>query len=173
MRSACRSDRRYPTWSPDSEWLAFGRATQARTRGAAGELWMVQKNGQNPVRLDLALGDALLRDGMEGLVTFQGGLSLANRQLIVDFAAAHRRPAIYQSEFFIAAGGLMAWAPDLEEQYREAARYVDRILKGAKPGDLPARYPGHYALSLNMRVASTLDLTLPASLVAQAERVVR
>ena len=121
--------------------------------------------------LEAAL-DALVRDGMEGLVSFQGGLSIANRQLIVDFAATHQRPAIYQSAFFVEAGGLMAWAPDQEEQYREAARYVDRILKGANPGDLPVRYPGHYALILNTRAASALGLTLPPALVAQAERVV-
>jgi putative ABC transport system substrate-binding protein len=81
--------------------------------------------------------DAVLEDRMDGVANFQGGLSLANRQLIVDFMAKNRLPAVYQSEFFVEAGGLMAWAPDQEEQYREAARYVDRILRGSKPGDLP------------------------------------
>ena len=117
--------------------------------------------------------DALVRDGMEGLVNFQGGLSLENRQRIVDFAAAHGRPAIYQSEFFVEAGGLMAWAPDQEEQFREAARYVDRILRGAKPGDLPVRYPERYALILNTRAAGAIGLTLPPSLLAQAARVLQ
>jgi putative ABC transport system substrate-binding protein len=122
--------------------------------------------------LETAL-DALLRDGMEGLLNFQGGLSLANRQFIVDFAATHRLPAIYQSAFFVEAGGLMAWAPDQEEQYRQAARYVDLILRGAKPGDLPIRYPDRYALVLNARAASTLGLTLPPALLAQASQVLR
>ena len=108
---------------------------------------------------------------MDGLLNFQGGLSLANRRRIVDFAATHRLPAIYQSEFFVEAGGLMAWAPDQPEQYREAARYVDRILKGASPGDLPVRYPARYALLLNTRAASAIGITLPPALVAQADRV--
>jgi putative tryptophan/tyrosine transport system substrate-binding protein len=110
-------------------------------------------------------------DGMNGLVNFQGGLSLANRQLIVDFAAENHLPAIYQSLFFVEAGGLMAWAPDQEEQYREAARYVDRILRGASPGDLPIRYPRKYYLAVNRNAASSLGLTLPRSILANADKV--
>jgi putative tryptophan/tyrosine transport system substrate-binding protein len=70
--------------------------------------------------------------------------SLVNRRLIVEFAAKHALPAIYQATMFAEAGGLMVWAPDLEEQFRIAARYVDQILKGADPGDLPVRYPSRY-----------------------------
>lgn len=117
--------------------------------------------------LETAL-NALVRDGMQGMVSFQGGLSLVNRQLIVDFAATHRLPAIYQSHFFVEAGGLMAWAPDQHEQYREAARYVDRILRGAKPGDLPIRYPTGYELILSTRAISGLGFVLPPALLAQA-----
>ena len=120
--------------------------------------------------LEAALA-AVINDGMNGLMNFQGGLSLANRQLIVEFAAKNRLPAIYQATFFVEAGGLMAWAPDQEEQYREAARYVDRILRGAKPGDLPVRYPSRYYLIINKSVAQGLGLALPPSLVAQADRV--
>lgn len=114
---------------------------------------------------------AIINDGMDGLMNFQGGLSLANRQLIVDFAAKNRLPAIYQAIFFVEAGGLMAWAPNQEEQYREAARYVDRILRGAKPGDLPIHYPRRYYLVINKSAAQGLGLALPPSLVAQADRV--
>jgi putative tryptophan/tyrosine transport system substrate-binding protein len=114
---------------------------------------------------------AIVADGMDGLMNFQGGLSLANRQLIVDFVAKHRLPAVYQALFFVEAGGLMAWAPDQEEQYREAARYVDKILRGAKPGDLPVHYPNRYYLAINQRAAQGLNLTLPPSLVAQADKV--
>ena len=114
---------------------------------------------------------AIVSDGMEGLSNFQGGLSLANRQLIVDFAAKNHLPAIYQSAFFAEVGGLMSWAPNQEGQYREAARYVDKILKGAKPGDLPVRYPGRYYLTINKDAARGLGLVLPPSLVAKADRV--
>jgi putative tryptophan/tyrosine transport system substrate-binding protein len=120
--------------------------------------------------LEAALA-AVINDGMDGLMNFQGGLSLANRQLIVEFAARNRLPAIYQAVFFVEAGGLMAWAPDQEEQYREAARYVDRILRGAKPGDLPVRYPSRYYLTLNKDAAEDLGLKLPQALVAKADRV--
>jgi putative ABC transport system substrate-binding protein len=120
--------------------------------------------------LESALG-AIVNDGMDGFATFQGGLSLANLQIIVDFAAKNRLPAIYQSAFFVEAGGLMAWAPNQEEQFREAARYVDRILRGAKPGDLPVHYPSRYYLIINKGAAQGLGLALPRALLAQADRV--
>jgi putative ABC transport system substrate-binding protein len=113
----------------------------------------------------------IVNDGMDGLLNFQGGLSLANRQLIVDFAAKHRLPAIYQATLFAEAGGLMSWAPNLENQYRMAAHYVERILGGADPGDLPIAFPPNYYLTINTGAARGLDLTLPAVLLAQAERV--
>jgi ABC-type uncharacterized transport system substrate-binding protein len=115
---------------------------------------------------------AIASDGMNGVLNFQGGLSLGNRQLIVDFAAAHRLPAVYQATLFAEAGGLMAWAPNLENQFREAAEYVARILDGAKPGDLPIRYPARYFLTINATAARNLGLTLPPALLAQADRVV-
>ena len=115
--------------------------------------------------------DAIRRDRMDGLLNFQGGLSLANRQMIVDFAAAHRLPAVYQSLFFVESGGLMAWAPDQREQYRSGARYADQILKGKKPGDIPARHPEPYQLYLNKRAAVVIGLELPAELVASADKV--
>jgi len=115
---------------------------------------------------------AMVKDGAQGLVNFQGGLSLFHRQRIIEFAAAHRMPAIFQATLFAEAGGLMAWAPDLLWQYREAARYVDKILRGAKPGDLPVQYPPKYYLTINAATARTLELNLPAALLAQANRVV-
>jgi putative ABC transport system substrate-binding protein len=79
--------------------------------------------------------------------------------VIVDFAAAHRVPAVYQSHFFVESGGLMAWAPDQRDQYRLGARYADQILKGKKPGDIPVRYPEPYQLHLNKRAAAAIGLT--------------
>src|SRR5688572_22650911 len=87
------------------------------------------------------------------------------------FRSKNNLPAIYQSMFFVEAGGLMAWAPDQEEQYREAARLVDRIFKGAKPGDLPIQYPRRYYLNINKGTAQRLGFALPQSLLAQADRV--
>ena len=115
---------------------------------------------------------AIVDDGMDGLLNFQGGLSLSNRQVIVDFAAEHWLPAVYQATLFTEAGGLMSWAPDLENQYKMAAHYVDKILKGAKPGDLPITYPPKYFLTINSSAARVLGLTLPPALLAEADRLV-
>jgi putative ABC transport system substrate-binding protein len=115
--------------------------------------------------------DAVRRDRMNGLVNFQGGLSLANRQMIVDFAAVHRLPSVYQSLFFVESGGFMAWAPDQRDQYRAGARLADQILKGTRPGDIPVRHPEPYQLHLNKRAAAAMNLTLPADLVAEADKV--
>jgi putative ABC transport system substrate-binding protein len=114
---------------------------------------------------------AIAADGMNGLMTFQGALSFLNRQLIVDFAAAQRMPGMYQATVFAAAGGLMTWAPDIVDQFRMAAGYVDQILKGAKAGDLPIRYPARYYLTLNNATARNLGLTFPPALLARADRV--
>ena len=114
---------------------------------------------------------AIVSDGMNGFVNFQGGLSLVNRKLIVDFAAQQKLPAIYQATLFAEAGGLMSWAPDLVEQFRIAASYVDRILKGAKPGDLAIRHPARYFLTINASAAKNLGLILPPALLAEADRV--
>jgi putative ABC transport system substrate-binding protein len=114
---------------------------------------------------------AMVTDSMDGLLNFQGGLSLANRQLIVDFATERHLPAIYQATLFAEAGGLMSWAPNLENQYRTAARYADRILRGANPGDLPITHPAKYYLTINAGAAQRLNLTMPPGLLAQADRV--
>lgn len=120
--------------------------------------------------LEAAL-DAIVRDRMNGLVNFQGGLSLSNRQLIIDAMRTHRIPAMYQSKLFPDAGGLMALSPDQEEQFREAARYVDQILKGAKPGDLPIKQTSRYFLTVNATAAQDIGLTLPKAFLAQADLV--
>ena len=122
-------------------------------------------------QLEKALED-MVKDGMNGMLNFQGGLSIANRQVIVDFAARNRIPALYQATAFAEAGGLMAWAPDLPQQYRESARYVDKILKGAKPGDLAAKHPEKYYLTLNKAAADKLGLRFSKELLAEATKVI-
>jgi len=115
--------------------------------------------------------DAIRRDEMDGLLNFQGGLSLGNRQVIIDFATDHKLPAVYQSHFFVESGGLMAWAPDQSEQYRIGARMADQIIKGKKIGDIPVQYPGSYQLHLNQKAAAAIGLELPKDLIAEAEKV--
>lgn len=120
--------------------------------------------------LQIALAD-IVNDGMDGILSFQGGLALSNRQLIVDFAAEHGLPAIYQATLFAEAGGLMCWAPNLESQFRAAAQYADKILRGSNPGDLPITYPANYYLTINASAARKLGLNLPPTLLSQAARV--
>jgi putative tryptophan/tyrosine transport system substrate-binding protein len=115
---------------------------------------------------------SIASDGMNGLANFQGSLSIVNRQMIVDFAGRHRLPAVYQATTFAEAGGLMAWAPDQEEQYRIAAGYVDQILKGASPGDLPIRHPARYFWTVNQAAARGLGLTLSPAVLTKADRVI-
>lgn len=139
---------------------------------AAGNLGVTVKpyRAGSVAELRTAL-DAIAGEGMNGLLNFQGGLSYVNRQLMVDFAAKHRIPAIYQATVFAAAGGLMTWAPDHVDQFRTAAGYVDRILKGANPGDLPLSYPSRYYLTLNNTAARNLGLTFPPALLSKADRI--
>ena len=150
-----------------------GHETQlAEAERVAGELGVTVKayRAASLAELETALA-AIANDSMNGLVNFQGAVSLFNRQLIVDFAAKHALPAIYQATLFAEAGGLMAWAPNLEDQFTAAARYVDQILKGANPGNLPIRYPSRYYLTINAGAAKGLGLAIPAALLAQADRV--
>lgn len=114
----------------------------------------------------------MVSDGMNGMANFQGGLSLQHRQLIVDYAATHRLPAVYQATMFPEAGGLMSWAPDLNQQFRVAAGYVDQILKGANPGDLPIRHPEKYFWTVNETAAKNLGLTLTAAVRSEIDRIV-
>jgi putative ABC transport system substrate-binding protein len=121
--------------------------------------------------LKKALAD-LVSDGMNGMVVLQGALTLANRQLIVDFAAQNHLPAIYQQSVFTEIGGLMAWAPDLEQQFREAAHFVEKILKGAKPGDLPVKHPDKYYLTLNKTAAGKIGINFSKGLTAEATKII-
>lgn len=115
--------------------------------------------------------DSLVADGMNGMLNFQGGLSLGNRKLIIDFITKHRIPAIYQATLFAESGGLMAWAPDLVQQFREAAKYVDKILKGANPGDLAIHHPQNYYLTVNLSAAKKIGLSFTPELLSQATKV--
>ena len=110
--------------------------------------------------------DAVVRDGAQGLLVFNGSLPLPIQLRIVHFAAEHRLPAMYASDQFVTAGGLMSYGADEPERFRLAAALVDRILKGAKPADLPLTYDPELRLIVNQDAAERIGLTLPKSFVA-------
>jgi len=107
-----------------------------------------------------------------GLVVLPSGLSFIHRELIIGLAARHRLPAVYPFRFFVEDGGLICYGPDAIDQLRRAAGYVDRILRGEKPADLPVQVPAKYELVINLRTAKALGLDLPASVLARATEVI-
>jgi putative ABC transport system substrate-binding protein len=107
-----------------------------------------------------------------GLVCAAAPLTVNNRDLIISLAARHRMPAIYPFRFFVADGGLISYGADAINFYRQAAGYVDRILKGEKPADLPAQAPTKYELVINLKTSKTLSLSVPPALLARADEVI-
>jgi ABC-type uncharacterized transport system substrate-binding protein len=99
-------------------------------------------------------------------------LTAVHRDLIIALAARHRLPAIYPFRYFAASGGLISYGPDSIDPYRRAPAYVDRILKGEKPTDLPVQMPTKYQLVLNLKTAKALGIDVPASLLARADEVI-
>ena len=107
-----------------------------------------------------------------GLVVAAGPAATRHRDLIVKLAAQHRLPAVYYERFFVAGGGLISYGPDFIDQYRHAASYVDRILKGEKPADMPVQAPTKYELVINLKTAKALGLTIPPSVLTRADEVI-
>jgi len=107
-----------------------------------------------------------------GLIVTGSALSLVHRDLIITLAARHKLPAVYFLRTFVTGGGLISYAPNSIDPYRRAAGYVDRILKGEKPGDLPVQAPTKYELVINLKTAKALDLTIPPAVLARADEVI-
>jgi ABC-type uncharacterized transport system substrate-binding protein len=102
-----------------------------------------------------------------------GPVNNTNRIRITDLAAKNRLPAIYHESLFVEGGGLMSYGPNLADMYRRAATYVDKILKGAKPADLPVEQPTKFELLINRKAAKQIGLTIPPNVLARADKVIR
>ncbi len=143
------------------------------TPGAAStfgmELRPVGVRNGNEIERGIA---AFLRGANDGLIVPASTLAAFHRNLIVSLAAQHRLPAVYAFSYFTAAGGLASYGPDLVSPYRRAAAYVDRILRGEKPADLPVQVATKYELAINLKTARALGLTVPPALLARADEVI-
>ncbi len=116
---------------------------------------------------------AMTRERPDALFLVTDALTTLNRKLVLDFAAAHRIPAMYESAVPVRDGGLMSYGANLDDNWRRVAVYVDRILKGTKPGELPVEQPTRYYLLLNVKTAKTLGLTIPPSLLLRADELIQ
>ena len=132
----------------------------------------------NPVSLVRDAGEieravaTFARASNGGLIVTTSPLTVAHRDLIVRLAAQHKLPAVYFNRLFVTDGGLISYGPDFAYQFRRAAGYVDRILKGEKPANLPVQAPTKYELVINLKTANALGLTVPLSLLARADHVI-
>ena len=127
---------------------------------------------REPDDIDAALS-TMTRERPDALFLVSDALTNINRKRIIDFAATHHIPAMYEFAFYVRDGGLMSYGPNLDDMWGRAAIYVDRILKGAKPGELPVEQPTRYYLLVNRNTAKTLDLTIPQPLLLRADEVIQ
>lgn len=167
--------------APGTTRVAVIRDPTARSGG--GQLGAIQgvapslKVDVKPV--DAGDGEAMERDipvfareANGGLIVTTSRLARTHRELIITLAARHRLPAVYAFRVYVSDGGLMAYGPDSTSAYRRAAGYVDRILKGEKPADLPVQAPTKYELVINLKTARTLGLAVPAALLSRADEII-
>lgn len=115
---------------------------------------------------------AFAREPNGGLIITGSALAFVHRNLIITLAARYKLPAVYYERFFVTGGGLISYGPDLLDQFRRAAGYVDRILKGEQPADLPVQAPTKYETAINLKTAKALGLTIPDSILARADEVI-
>ena len=142
---------------------------QAVAQSLGLELKPIELNA--PEQIERAIA-TFARSPNGGLIIIVSAAALHHRELIISLAARHRLPAVYAYRIFVTDGGLISYGADIAGQYRRAAGYVDRILRGEKPGDLPVQAPTKYDLVINMKTAKALGLTVPDTLLARADEVI-
>jgi putative ABC transport system substrate-binding protein len=128
-------------------------------------------NVSSPDQIERAVSE-FARGSNAGLIVTAGGVVIVHRKLFIALAARHRLPTVYWNRMYVADGGLLSYGPDTIDQYRRAAGYIDRILKGAKPAELPVQAPTKYELVVNLKTAKALSLEIPATVLARADEVI-
>jgi putative tryptophan/tyrosine transport system substrate-binding protein len=145
-------------------------AIQSVTPSFGVELTPIGLRDSGEIERDVA---AFARGPNGGLIVTTNVLAALHRGLIITLAARHKLPALYPMRFFVTDGGLISYGPDAVVQYRRAAGYVDRILKGERPADLPVQAPTKYETVINLKTAKGLGLTIPETLLATADEVIQ
>lgn len=144
------------------------------TQSTARALGMILEYHQTRTSAEFdAAYDAISKQNVNGLLVFPEGVTLANRLRIIEFAAQNRLPSMLGWKEFVEAGGLMSYGPNRDDSFRRIAVYVDKILKGAKPTDLPVELPKKFELVINLITAKQIALTIPPNILARADRVIR
>jgi putative tryptophan/tyrosine transport system substrate-binding protein len=160
-------------WHPGGAGERTGRdmlkEAEVGARALGVRLQVVE--ARNPADLDRVFLD-MTKPRPGALTVWTSPVLYNERRRLVDLAAKHRLPAVYPSREFVDAGGLMAYGPNIADMYRRAATYVDKLLKGAKPGDLPVEQPTKFELVINLKTAKALGLMIPPSLLQRADRVI-
>jgi len=153
-------------WNPDSP----GSDMQAPAHTLGLQLQSLEVRSSNDFERAF---EAALKERAHALITSPNPLINTHHKRIVDFATNSRLPAIYARREFVESGGLMSYAPDLNANFRRAAIFVDKILKGAKPADLPVEQPTKFEFVINLKTAKQIGLTIPPNVLARADRVIR
>jgi putative ABC transport system substrate-binding protein len=156
----------WASFAPNVQWLKDMKIAAEKLRVT---LQLLELRGADDVEPALS---AIKAEHAHGLITLRNPLSATHRARIVEFAAMRRLPAIYPDREFVGAGGLMSYGVDVADLWGRAAVYVDKILKGAKPGDLPFEQPTKFELIINLKAAKALSLTIPQTLLLRADQVI-
>lgn len=154
-------------WS-SANAAAAGYLEEIRAAARSLNVALHAHHAAKPAELDEALR-AIAADAVQGLVIMPSPFAASRRKQLVEFAATRKLPAVYFADSFVRAGGLMSYGPSIADTYRRAAAHVDKILKGARPGDLPVERPTRFELVLNLETARTLGITIPRSLRLRAD----
>jgi ABC-type uncharacterized transport system substrate-binding protein len=156
-------------FNPNTAPLFYARAVE--TAAPLLSLNPLAAEVHNPAEVEGVI-EQVARESASALVVLPDLFTATNRQSIIVFAAHHRLPAVYPARYFVANGGLMSYGIEMLETYRQAASYVDRILKGERPSDLPVQQPTKFEFVINLKTAKALGLEVPPTLLARADEVI-